>query len=408
LAFGLGFGQLTILMFLLGVLQLPLTFPTIASALLIMLTILFIILLKTRGFKTLAQPKLPSSAPDVIFLILISYVVVYVLYAVWSSLNIPLSVWDELESIGFKAHVFFTQQSLGQLSRLPHPTYPLYMPFALDWIALNLGRWDDQLIKILVPLTLICYLRIQYAILRQWTSRRAAIAGVALVVSAPLVMFHASIVYMDLTMMSLNCTAVLLLFLWHDKRDGRLLILAALFSGLGTFVKEEGLAYAFLHLVLICFFLRRDKAWWKDGLKFLLISVGIAAVFQGYRISQHITIVDRTHIEVGVGLMDRVPIIFKALGRVLFLSNNWTIIWLVFILSLGNIQRIADSPLVRRLLSALGVYVLFYILLFLLTPIYNWIAVGETDGTLCRLILHFFPLVTLLIVLLNARTTQAH
>lgn len=404
LAFGLGMGLLTQWMFLLGITHIPISRDTVGLGGLTALLILFFLARKC--------PRRPSSPPletariDPLSIAMTLYIFAYIAYIIYSSLNVPLSVWDELESIGLKGKIFFTEQSLGRLNTMPHPTYPLHMPLALDWIALNLSRWDDQLIKIIVPITLICFLRVQYFFVKQFTSSRAALASVVLLLASPLVIYHSTIAYMDLTLMFYNCAVIMLLLLWKQKNEPGLFMVAGLFSGFGTFVKEEGIAYSVIHVVFLFLLTRKDTSWHtlkRNLTQFFVISLGICAVFQIFRMSLDLAILERTHVVLGIETLERFAVIIKALGRVLFLSGNWNIVWIVLLVSLSNFAE-KDCRDAGRVFQALGLFFGLYILLFLLTPVYDWISVGQTDGTLCRLILHFFPLAPILIVFLNAKT----
>ena len=84
----------------------------------------------------------------------------------------------------------------------------------------------------------------------------------------------------------------------------------------------------------------------------------------------------------------------------MFLSGNWNLVWLLFVLSLTRLDRIRQSETVRFLLLFLGMFFAVYFFGYALTQHFVWVA--DKHDVLSRSILHVYPLVVAVICLINA------
>ena len=97
----------------------------------------------------------------------------------------------------------------------------------------------------------------------------------------------------------------------------------------------------------------------------------------------------------------RIPTIIQSFIADMFWTGNWNIVWLLLFISLFNLKQRIIIAEVKILGFSLTVFLITYALLFLSTPIYMYLA-DHSGSLLSRLFLHFFPLIPLLIVFLNA------
>lgn len=423
LAYGLGLGLLTLWMMILGALQWPFHLQTIGIPLLF-LAAAVVIFLMTKGTKKTPQPSpfqkraqnTPRPAPVAIVqlafcLILWIYILHNVFYVLWRSLNIPVATWDAIATVAFKAKIFYFEQSLPALTLLPHGTYPLLTPFAQTWIALNLGEWSDQWIKIIFPAAFLSYLVIHYQFLALNTSRTWALLGCAILLSSNLFTYHATIAYRDFFLMYYNCGAVILLLFWSRTQQSAFIILASFFAGLAAFTKLEGTAFLAIYLLLFLIinlsrksFNRRQKL--TDTVKFLVPSFGIGMGFQAYKILNNVLkegpgIIDKTGFDFSLEKLRLIPEMIQAFSNDLFFSGNWSMVWLLALLSLLHLPQKNKNREAGLILAALFLFFSLYTAVALLTVNYTWIAGELKSTTLSRLILHFYPLSVLLIILLN-------
>ena len=417
-AYGLGMGILTQWMLVLGVCGIKYNLVSIGIPLATFTLVSSLFFLRNKHKSV--TPKINSTPKteklDFVSICLLLYIAYYVYYVFWRALNVPTHNWDAIATIAFKAKVFFYERSLAQLQNLPHSSYPLHVPFVQTWIALNLGEWNDQLIKVIFPFTFLSYLITHYYFLKVYTNRRWALAGVALVISSNLFTFHATIGYQDFSMLYYNCTTIMLLILWNTKRHNAFLVLASLFAGFATFVKLEGTGYLILLLLIVIFDLAKINFYSlkQKGYVFLKFVLPSGTICLFYHICKFFLIYqfstkncnmrydfDWTHLAINItwDMVNRIPIIIGEFIKNFYLTGNWHFIWLLLVISLVNFRKCKSSSEIRTLLISLLIFLLANFSLFLFTQHYVWIA--KSDCLLSRSLLHFFPLSTLLIILLN-------
>ena len=282
------------------------------------------------------------------------------------------------------------------------------------WTALNLQSWDEQLINILFPINLLAYMVIQYTFLNYFTDRRYSMLSLVFLVLSNFVIFHATIGYRDITAMYFNCTVIILLILWDQLRMDGLLWLSALWAGFMTFIKLEGIGYLLIYFFLIGAILLTQKAIalrikLKKLTFFILISSAIFLFYFLYKIftfpstgspkgGLNLDIMNLTF-ELNAEKLSSAILILKRFLENFFFSGNWNILWVIFFLSLWKYPDRSHNKTIGFLLLALILFLGFYFFSFLLTQHIVWIK--DSDIALSRAILHFFPLVIILIILLN-------
>lgn len=423
LSYGLGLGVLTHWMLFLDVIGIKYSVESIGIPLLIFS--IFIFSLAFRKGKREQVSKIPGQSPAtdkltattlhvkillrVLYILLGLYVVYYLYYIFWRSLNIPVAAWDAVSSVAFKAKVFFYERCLFHLKDIPpHPAYPVHVPLAQMWVALNLGVWNDMLIKIVFPFATLSFVIIYNYFLASRTNRRWALLGTAMLISSNLLIHHSTIAYRDLFLLYYDCTAIILLLIWLNKKNDGFLILASLYAGFATFIKLEGTPYLLICTALFFLVLLHQKT---DSvrkniikfLKFTIPSFGICLFFYLYKILEKFPLPrEKSHIDFTWEHLRRITIILKSFSNDLFLSGNWDIIWFLLVLSLAlNFSKIKKMIEVRLLLTTLVMFFGLYFLLSLFTTEFIYISGTKSSTGLSRLILHFFPLAPLLIILLN-------
>ncbi len=414
ISYGLGMGILSQWMLLLGMAQIPLNLMTIGIPLTfvtISLSILALTKLKKNppsadanrplwaaDPESLASPRLPYMISG---LIMWTYVLYNVIFVLWCSLNIPVQSWDAVATVAFKAKIFFFDRSIHQLS-LPHFSYPLHVSFLQSWIALNMGRWDECVINIIFPLTFLAYLILHYYFLKSRTDSLWALAGTCLLLSSNFFIYHATIPYADFSLMYYNCTAILLLLTWDKQKNATLLLLAAIFAGMTTFVKLEGTIYLALHTVLLIFLLKDNREFslkekWNNMFLFIFPGYGISGLFHVYKKMVGVTGMEgRLKFALTDEHVHRLPAIVENFGSNFFGPGNWNMLWVLLMGGLLlHFQKIKYQRDIKILGRTMGMFFLVYVVFFVLTqkPI-------DYYNTVSRVMLHFFPLLTWLIILL--------
>jgi len=442
LCFGLGFGLLTQIMLVCGIMHIPFYYvPSLVILLMVGLAALIHYLGNTRPGAA-PRPAGPAcrqagqmgssptwvkgqtaalifSAPfpdqtsnrwrDAVSFLFTLVIILHLLFIAQLAFSDFYVSWDGFYYILPKAKIFYFEGNMDKLAYLPEPAYPLHVPFALAWMAAGIGGWNEQLIVGIFPAYALMFVLIIYSFLRLFLDRFWSRLGVLLTLSSGFFVLHAAIVYNDFIMMFYNITAIILIWLAAANRNTRLLVLAGLFSGIGTFVKMEGAAYAAIHAALLLVSLGQqregriiDKI--RKLFYFLLPVILTAGTYLCFKFAGSIN-VDGGHLrlEWPADYGQRIYSIFVTFLEMFFSAGNWNILWFMLLLSVVLFKgKISRRPELEYLLTALLLFLGFYLFLDLFTPNFNSLSGPHYPTVLGRVILHFFPLCPMLIVLLNA------
>jgi len=163
----------------------------------------------------------------------------------------PDKVFDEL-----KAHV---------------SGYPRAVSLMHCWLFSYMGEANDQWSKIIFPIELLCLLIIFYYGLKPARGQLGALAFTCFLSSAPLLLYHSTIGYADLTKTIYFAVGIICFYRWlKTKQDSYFWFFAAPLA-LTTWVKLEGKALYAIGLVLLLFYLWRSC---RESLRSRLFYVG--------------------------------------------------------------------------------------------------------------------------------------
>ncbi len=416
LGFGIGTGILTHIFVLLNFIDIPHRFSTV-NALMVLLAGILLWLNLSRRPKTIIPSDFgPTPQLNTLNTLILLFVIYQLVYIFWCGLNVPIHSWDTFSTMGFKAKIILYSQSLENIARFAKFDYPLHVPTLMAWTAFGSGGWDDTYVKILFPLYCLCFSVIFCYTLRMLTNTRWAIIGLALLFSSAFFIYHSTIAYRDITMMFFNCSTVLLILMWHKSEYRLSLALAAVFSGLTSFIKLEGFGYFAMHNVLVFAILVCDKNLsWKDKIvrQFLFTSVSLViySIFTVYKktvilpnvpewsvVATHFDL-NRVSLVLEAESLSRMRVVLLRYLENMFLSGNWNVVWVLFFASCLRIGAWARSATMRYIGVFLLTYFAIYFTSYSLTQHYLWVA--EKYDVMSRSMLHIFPLIPLAICLLN-------
>lgn len=414
LAFGLGLGLLSNGMLILNMTGIKFTLLNISLLQGVMLAVLVCFIGVRSGKKSEVTPLIRFAPEKNLFeenLFIKSLHVAcwavaayYLKYIFWRALNIPIHEWDSLASSIYNAKVFYFDGNLAKLKWLPYSIYPLHLPLLCVWTSLCIGGWDEQYVKILFPLIFIAFTVIYYGFLRYWSGRTWAVVGTLFLFSSNLFVFHATLSYRDLFLSYYTCAAIMFLVLWVEKRQWVFLILAALLAGFGTFVKLEGVLYMVILSGLVFYLILRDQrddlpAKVKTMLCFAIPCWSIFFLYYCFKTFNGISTVN--YINPGLsGVFSRFNHSFFSFADALFFTANWNIFWGWLLFSIAfNLKVIQSNKNILIFLSVLVLFLSAHLALSVLLGISSNILSPFTKS---RLILHFFPLLLLLIILINS------
>ena len=410
-SYGIGAGILSYAMLIGGIMGLPLDFivPQGLLARILVCIVLwgFIGVLEYSGVKTVVSDvyKHAHRNGTPVFWWMLLFIGSQIAFVWIFTFISPIVSWDAVATHSFKAKIFFYDRALLS-HNLPHGSYPLLVPLTQAWMAFSLGEWNNYLLKIIFPVAWLSYVILHYEYLRTLMNAKWACGGVALLVSSSFFTFHATIAYTDIFMAYFNCATILLLLIWARQPSKELLILGAMFSGFTSFVKLEGCIYLLVHIFIVALLLKNahqneSKQKCRDLLTFATISGGICLfyILYKYLIGVH-GMESRLNFSFSSGMLESVVELFDSF-LICLLAGNWNIIWLILIYSLCvRYKRLITIMEARILGISLLLFFLCYVFFFLFTQ-----APIDYPTTISRVVLHFFPLSTFLIVILKCAFT---
>ncbi len=252
MSFPLGMGLITIQIFCLGLLRVPLTLPFVVS-----LPIAEIVALAFASWRTKA-PVIPlSPAParrrrswTVIALIIILFC--------WSLIKIgsvflestlrPIYAWDAWANWSAGAKAFFYSHSLlldappqdffgkGIVSRFIE--YPLHNALSQVWFALWVGGFDEALVKTASPMAIACLAAAIFSIGKREIGTVFALLTLVIFLSSPLLSYHGVEAYSDLHL-GMFIFLALTAFSLSMQGNRAYWTITGLFSALALFTKDE-------------------------------------------------------------------------------------------------------------------------------------------------------------------------
>ncbi len=416
LSYGLGTGAISLWMLCLKIFQMPISTVSVTAPLTLIFLTLFIIkllLFKSPNETLRVWPKqsknslLPTNLFNTIFMYVArAYILIMIVFIFFEALFYPIESWDTFATVTFKAKALFMDNDIA-LKNLPRAAYPLHVPFLQVWIANNLEQWHESFIKIIFPISTLTYLMLHYDFLKTLTNRFLAHLGVLFCLSSAFFVYHSTIGYRDLTQMFFNCGTVILLILWSKDKNSKILVITGILSGIGSFVKLEGTGYLLIHGLLLLYILYEEKALTlktkiKHLLVFLIPSIGICSFYHIYKyVNKILSLANRGAYDSSVHLGKRLLKFLEEFIWNLYFTGNWSVTWLILLATLLiYYKRLKTNKEARLVFVALSLFFGLYFYVSIFTNSFVSIAGEESYTVLSRIILHFFPLSTLLIALL--------
>lgn len=413
-SFPLGMGFLTLQMFLLGLMRVPLTlgYTLVPIALEIAAFCILIVMKKIRPlpkpsfgllqeFRSTKTGALKKSAITILSLwILLKTASLFI----ETGLR-PIYAWDAWANWSAGAKLFYHMKSLmldapvgdffarGAVLRIV--TYPLHNPLMQTWISLWNGSFDEILVKFWSPIYLVAMSLCLYTIASRELSRLAGLALVVLFMSSPLMSYHGIEVYSDLTVGAyLFFASVSFLNAIRGRKGFWLLI--GIFSAQALLTKEEALFYI-LPLLISAFVFTINTAEQVPVKRSILFSLftPLLMTLPWY--------IFKIHYGLGLGAgSDRVnthlsfyPNVIPAILSSLTSLDNFNVFLVFFpFLVLSGWRRSIE---ILHLLFAFACYVVFFAMLYLFTEYHVYIEQGTIIN---RNILTAYPILALLTTIL--------
>jgi hypothetical protein len=262
LSFPLGAGFLTMQMFVLGLLRVPLTLPFTA------LPVAFEVIALSAWIARKRIPAIPKPSFGLIEELFSSRTgrarkAALALLALWAGIKLasvfvetglrPIYAWDSWANWSVGAKLFYYAKSLlldvpaadfftrGAVLRIT--SYPVHNPLMQMWLSLWTGRFDEVLVKFWTPVYLLSMSLYLYQFAQRELNRIAAMGLLVIFLGSPLLSYHAVEVYSDLPLGAYLVFA-LASFLYAMRGRKSYWPLVGLFLAEAVFTKDEAVFFA--------------------------------------------------------------------------------------------------------------------------------------------------------------------
>ncbi|MFH1541820.1 MAG: hypothetical protein ABIE84_01875 [bacterium] len=421
LSFAIGLGVLTIIMYLLALIEIPLSLPIITIAITIVIGLISIWLLSIKTFCltvdeiksafNLQGPK--PTWPEIILLVIIGLKVVF---AFFTALVKPVIDVDAFHFYSIVAKgIFYTGKIFDPYLAQFMGDKPPFPFIAQGWAFIGLGSINDAHFKILPPVMFLSLLIIFYSALKRAFPRWCSLLFTFMLSSLSFMLYHVGTAYSDFPMTFYFSIGTIYLYLFmkeqaNNNKEKSLtdLFIAVSLLGIAVWVKRAGLILVGADILMLFGFLFVAKRsysandWRKIGIAlsiFLLITlpwlsqgqigtfVRILGSLTGLTAETALPTTAAVQASSVNGKTGTIAAIFM---KKLFLYGDWQLSWALFVVTLIFFYKRALKPPLSYLLAIIVISVMSIIVQFGSNNMFPWLL----DGTLSdRLIMNVMPLV---------------
>ena len=184
---------------------------------------------------------LPSGLVPILWVLIGTQILIALLYVLW----LPTIYWDAFDFWHLKAKFFLEEGSLGLNGdtlwmlggRKKH--YPLHMPILKAVICYLKGSWSDPWALGMDLLSCCSFLVLAYRWLSYVSGKDAAIIGIYLVTSVPIIQIHLSAGYSDLMVSVYLASSALSWDRWRRGFGYQYLVLSGILIAFGAWTKND-------------------------------------------------------------------------------------------------------------------------------------------------------------------------
>jgi 4-amino-4-deoxy-L-arabinose transferase-like glycosyltransferase len=348
----------------------------------------------------------PFHWPDVAMVIPLAVAAYLIAAVVTHALTFPLFEWDAFAIWGLKAKVlfhaslrsdpgYFQDRSLS----FSHLDYPPLIPLLTSGVYGVLGRVDDRLGKVLLPVLYVALGLTTFTALRWKLDRTRAAFLAALMLALPPCVRWAGSGNADVALTLFYGVSVYFTARWAAGGEAADLVIVALTSAFVALTKNDGIGLALLNGMAVVLTLPRRS--WRARAGLVLLALAGAAVLLGPWMiwNWH---VPRTHEDYGARLsiatvvqnLPRLPLVLRTFGAQATVLETWGALWLLLILAAALGWRAFRERHVIVVWSLLAAHVAMYVAVYLVTP---WNVEDLMAVSLDRVLLHATPAAVLLI-----------
>jgi len=279
LSFPLGAGILTLQIFLLGLMRIPLTLfnslmPVFFELMLLSFwiwknKIVLIPSISDPGLSLFLEIKSPRNhgLKKCLFALLIIWIIAKLVSVFILTGLRPIFAWDAWANWSAGAKIFFYSKSLlldapaleffggNAVDRILY--YPLHNTLLQLWMSLWMGKFDDVFVKFFSPVYCLSMIICLYYIAIREIGKLYALALLAIFLSSPLLSYHSIEMYSD-QMLGVYLLFASLSFLKAMRQNLSFCILAGAYATIAVFTKNEALFFVLPFLLSAIVYFRHD------------------------------------------------------------------------------------------------------------------------------------------------------
>lgn len=417
LAFPIGLGILTILIYLFALASIPLTLANILLAVsVVILSIGAYLAYKKRfclslnEFRSFKIPQL-----DWFEWLLVGVISLKVVYSFFIALIKPMVDVDAFQFYSIVAKGLYYGKSLFDPYLLgfifDKPPFPF---LAQGWILIGSLSANDYLLKIISPVLFLCLLVIFYSTLKREASRKTVLIFTFFLATLPFILHHTTTAYADFPVTFYFAAGAIYLYRsmketikGQSEQAFSLLLISAVCLAIAVWVKRGGLVLALISIFVYFIFAIINKNYLsKDGIKKAFLALIVFGLLTAPWLSQgkgglfidlfRLTVSQLISEPTASGIGgEAIPLpdmgtTLAIFGRKLFLYADWHLTMALFVITLLFFSRRAFSQPAVYLLSLVALAVFSVFMQFESTAMFRWLL----DGTLLdRLIMNEIPLI---------------
>ncbi len=364
IAFGLGFGFLTLAMFYFSWAKISFgMLKTISVILVLIFALLFFIKNNIQNRARKFNPGIQSAPLNknklqplfVFFMVLILLNGILVISRTWL---VDIDMWDSWAVWAFKAKIYFLEgripfEKFDKFSEVwGNWDYPHHVPLMETWILLWLGYWNDQWPRLLFPIFFFGLGICLYYFLKRNTSWQASIIGVFFVMSLNALQIYTIGTITEPVLLFYYILSFTFLLRYILEGEKIFLVLSGLFIGFSAWTKNEGMAYLLFNVLnLILFWLSRKNFIRNVGqlMKYIVIFLSIIFPWAVLKTSLNLgnILFNADHLSYNF-IKHNIPHLLNAIRALLGYFVNlqyWNLSWLMFLFFLLiNLKKSLRPP----------------------------------------------------------------
>jgi len=417
LSFLLGSGLVSFYLFYLGVLRIQFTLWTISTIVWPFVVWGLLTLYKhgKRRSIPLSRPLLFSGIKrwQKVLMVCMSILLLWKLFFIlFNIFAFPTYFDDSVSCWNHKAKVYFEQKGIVWDKGDPDflggtkPEYANGVSLFKTWVAIWSNTWNESAINFYTFILFLCLGLLFYNSVRRYLPVIPSFTFTYLLLSIPLLAFHAGFAYCDMVLGIYLLGGIIYLYRWMEQRTGPLFFLSAFLFGIALFTKNEMIplyiAGAIAALVIYQVAARiRSVEIIKNTLLYLCITL---VPNMAWFLVQSVYALQWSP---GPGWreIEFHHDAFRFIGHYFFSSGNYNILWVLFVAALlFSVPYVKRTNLGYLALSTLAA-VSISLCAFIFSPLFEFLKSGTTIN---RTMLSTVPLMVYFLALVYHRMTNTN